>query len=126
MISATQRMLMSDHDGNQHFISLEECARVDMIKYKTLTSESKVFINGDWLPVPPITWDGSQNEEVKMVFALLGACECCEKHEQNKPVAFQWTSTSSRKHLRSETGDNYVGCECDCRHRMRVIARQFN
>ena len=88
---------------------------------KLLTGESCVFINGEDVIVPEITWDGTQNSSVQAAFQLLANCECCDEHQKKKPETLSgWTETPST------TKNESRRCTCTCRHRMRFMARQFN
>ena len=52
----------------------------------------------------------------------LTNCNCCDRHQINKPKIFApWHEcASSGMMLR----DEYVKCECKCRHMARIICRQ--
>ena len=132
-----------DEDYEEHvfnkqtcvLISPEEEARVKIIIHQTLSGQSQVFINGDWLPVSSISWDGTENGEVSNAFKLLAACECCNKHAVGKPINLQsgWVETSTSPQVDLDSAINPAKrvkrekkCSCDCRHRMRFMARQFN
>lgn len=81
---------------------------------------------GDELPVQEIKWDGTPNTSVKQTFELLSACDCCERHQSNRPnTIYGWKNTPSRKNIRPEACIDPSACKCECRHRMRFIARQF-
>ena len=47
---------------------------------------------------------------------FLNTCECCERHNMNKPLVFSYWKT---------THVNFTNlppsCECDCRHVARLI-----
>ena len=80
-----------------------------------------IHVNGESLPVPTITDD----TQLQMVFNFLAMCECCVRHQTNRPAAFnQWEETPIRKHLRLEACEDPEKCRCQCRHRMRFIARR--
>ena len=119
------------HEGKPYFVTKTELERVDNVIHKTLTSSSEVTINGDKLPIPEITWDGTPNQSVVTAYELCLACECCPRHEdpEGKPTSLcgGWKEMPSRKHLRPDVGE--PGCEydcsCSCRHRARMMARQF-
>ena len=52
----------------------------------------------------------------KEAIRTLNLCNCCERHQINKPFSFvKWVDTPM-------TG-NKVSCRCDCRHLARMICR---
>lgn len=51
----------------------------------------------------------------------LANCNCCQRHQINKPTIFQpWTETSIN------ISQNIYSCSCNCRHVARFICRQTN
>ena len=124
------KWMYSADGAGPYFITKEELNRVDKLIHKTLTSCSEVTINGDKLPIPDITWDGTPNASVQLAFDLLVLCECCPRHNpEGKPISLTgWKEMPSRKHLRPEVGEGERKheCSCTCRHRARTMARQFS
>ena len=90
------------------------------------TSETSVSFMGEELPIPALNWDGTPNEQVKQCFDLLSACDCCERHQTHRPTSVHgWHDTPDRKQLRDEVCNDSSRCQCECRLRMRFIARNF-
>jgi hypothetical protein len=65
------------------------------------------------------------NFDITKDFKTLSECKCCDRHQKDKPIAVEdgwicdrWNDT----HL----GDEGHECECDCRHLMRFMAREYN
>ena len=51
----------------------------------------------------------------------LSNCDCCERHQVNKPTVFQpWYETPFNN------TQNIYHCMCNCRHVARFICRQAN
>jgi hypothetical protein len=51
-------------------------------------------------------------DTIKKKMATLSMCICCDRHTTNKIAP-----------CKSNGSDNYVLCECDCRHLARIICR---
>ena len=91
-------------------------------------TETTISFAGEPFSTPSINWDGTATEEVEQLFELLLNCDCCEPHQERLPkTCHGWTNPPSRKELRPEVicDPNPSRCHCDCRHRARMIARQF-
>jgi len=89
-------------------------------------TKTEICFCGEEFPIPEIEWDGTPNASVKKIFELLSVCDCCERHESNRPnTIYGWKDTPSRKNIRPEACIDPSACKCECRHRMRFIARQF-
>ena len=59
--------------------------------------------------------------QITDVLNLLYYCDCCYRHQIDKPVIFS--------HLNDETEPNnivYQDCSCDCRHIARRTCRLYN
>jgi hypothetical protein len=76
------------------------------------------------------------NKEIKMLyeyskhddnqyFNTLAACSCCERHTENKPANMKagWIETACHY---SHAEDYAIYCACECRHKMRIMARFYN
>lgn len=61
--------------------------------------------------------DNNKKQEIFLILTDLSYCDCCVKHQYNKPclpnkyvpTGFRFTTTEY--------------CECDCRHLARMICR---
>jgi len=51
---------------------------------------------------------------------ILYSCNCCERHQINKPRFFSTTFVDNI----SSNNNNTNNCRCNCRHRARLICRQ--
>lgn len=60
------------------------------------------------------------NDHKTKVFEVLTElyyCDCCNKHQLNKPcIPVKWVSTKTPT-------QSVITCECDCRHTARMICR---
>ena len=60
-------------------------------------------------------------EDAQTALNTLSQCDCCQRHQQNKPVVLQtWVDlpTSERIHTNNM-------CHCPCRHIARFICRDL-
>jgi hypothetical protein len=56
----------------------------------------------------------------KQVFATMVSCNCCSKHQVNKPKLFD-------KYVETEFhGTQDTNCPCPCRHHARMICRYID
>ena len=47
------------------------------------------------------------------------SCQCCPRHQANKPRTFvHWSESFTKAHVPNN------GCECSCRHKARWLCRQ--
>lgn len=62
----------------------------------------------------------SNKSKINDILTFLSFCDCCDKHQINKPAIFlPWVETPF-------SDDNTTICRCDCRHLARIICRQHN
>jgi hypothetical protein len=54
----------------------------------------------------------------------LSNCNCCDRHQINKPLAFFAWCELPFNNLRNYDNDN--NCKCNCRHVARFICRQHD
>ena len=52
---------------------------------------------------------------------ILLNCDCCERHQQNKPITLEKWIEIIPSYRKSEQDD----CECNCRHEARFICRNI-
>lgn len=66
----------------------------------------------------------------KLILDKLALCNCCHKHQINKPKLYlKWIDTRRNKGLYPKTSNtnpftDELYCKCDCRHNARMICRQ--
>lgn len=53
--------------------------------------------------------------------SYLSSCNCCERHQKNKPVIFKPWNDCDISNVSQFNPDN---CQCNCRHAARFICRQ--
>lgn len=53
---------------------------------------------------------------------ILYLCDCCERHQKDKPIS---VCTYEESECTNNYFEDYV-CKCNCRHLSRVICRNFN
>ena len=60
-------------------------------------------------------------DSMEAKLAILNQCNCCDRHQTNKPKTFApWYECKSNHMMRHES---FVQCECHCRHMARWICR---
>ena len=65
--------------------------------------------------------DMIEGESLEDKLYNLSLCECCDRHQTNKPVVLQgWTDCASNRFLAEE---EHELCICQCRHLARMICR---
>ena len=65
--------------------------------------------------------DGDTPEEK---LRTLLACNCCERHQINKPKTLEpWVECISNRHRGSWKIEITTECLCDCRHLARILCR---
>ena len=91
----------------------------------TIFLNQKIFYNGLWIPIPDLIWSESDEPSKLSNFEMLKICQCCERHRINKPTSMHmgWVETKCNH---SKIGNPGHECECECRHLMRFMARQYN
>lgn len=63
----------------------------------------------------------SNFRECQHALDVLLFCDCCEKHQKNKPAMYEpWVETKN-----GNPEFTLCECECDCRHRARIICRNY-
>jgi hypothetical protein len=69
----------------------------------------------EWLP-------NSDHSSRELLFNSLATCQCCFRHQTDRPLNMQvgWKDTIFKN------TNYYHLCECDCRHKMRFLARKYN
>ena len=77
--------------------------------------------NQDQLDVPHVYYQLAMTDNGKRIFCQLADCNCCERHKVNKPTKMEdgWVETPFH-------GTQDTPCACNCRHRMRFMARAYN
>ena len=62
-----------------------------------------------------------EGDSMESKLAILNQCNCCDRHQMNKPRTFApWQEIESNMMMSHEP---YIQCECDCRHMARWICR---
>jgi|MDTC01.1.fsa_nt_gb hypothetical protein len=62
-----------------------------------------------------------EGDSMEAKLAMLNQCNCCDRHQTNKPKAFTpWYDCESNKMMWHES---FIQCECNCRHMARWICR---
>ena len=60
-------------------------------------------------------------EDAQTALNTLSQCNCCQRHQQNKPVVLaKWIELPI-----SERKSDDEECHCDCRHIARFICRNW-
>ena len=54
-------------------------------------------------------------DTIKKKLHTLSMCVCCDRHTTNKPTTIHPSKRTD--------SDNFVLCECNCRHLARIICR---
>ena len=95
---------------------------------RLVSKDGEIMVNGDAIPIPKMVWKKVIDEESTMVFNMYNMCECCDRHQTNRPISLNngWKNTPLRKHLRPECIEDPTKCQCSCRHTARKMAHQFN
>jgi hypothetical protein len=63
----------------------------------------------------------SCREEAQVALDILSQCNCCQRHQQNKPVILaKWIELPI-----SDRNPDEILCHCDCRHVARFICRRW-
>jgi len=63
----------------------------------------------------------SSREEAQASLNILSRCDCCQRHQENKPVVLaKWIDLPI-----SERTPDFEECHCDCRHIARFICRRW-
>ena len=63
----------------------------------------------------------SSREDAQTALNTLSQCNCCQRHQQNKPVVLaKWIELPI-----SERKSDDEECHCDCRHIARFICRHW-
>ena len=118
--------ILYDKEGKPVFVNAKELARVQTVMISVCTSPSEITINGKKHQIPRVVWDGTQNKTVQTAFNMCLSCNCCGRHGDGKPESL--SNMSFTKRLQTDVGEPDVlghDCSCSCRHRARVMARQF-
>ena len=62
-----------------------------------------------------------EGDTMESKLAILNQCNCCDRHQTNKPTTFApWHECVSNSMMSHES---FVQCECECRHMARWICR---
>ncbi len=63
----------------------------------------------------------SSREEAQTALNILSQYDCCQRHQENKPVVLaKWIDLPI-----SERTPDFEECHCDCRHVARFICRRW-
>ena len=64
----------------------------------------------------------SCKEEAQAALDILSQCNCCQRHQQHKPVVLaKWIELP----ISYRIPDEFPECHCDCRHTARFICRRW-
>lgn len=67
----------------------------------------------------------SSREEAQTALNILSQCDCCQRHQENKPVVLaKWIDLPISEVQTRQMGES-EWCHCDCRHIARFICRHW-
>jgi hypothetical protein len=102
---------------------MEPKSRPEKVFDKTFSKEQKIFQTGSWIKFKGI--NVNNHNERKLLFGLLKLCQCCERHQEKKPSSMElgWDESEWQNTQLGQPGHE---CSCNCRNKMRCLARQYN
>ena len=109
-------------------LSSIECPRPCLLIERCFSSNPTIFKNGVWITKinpPNFKWSNCSYEKREEIFKFLKTCQCCERHQIDKPDIL-WMGWEETRWKNTSLGCEGHECECNCRHKMRMMARQYN